>query len=164
MKNKISLFLSMSLLVMCCLSSVNFAHSAETNKQAVVAAATQFYVALNSFFTGDLEEMKDVWSHANDVTYMGPVGGLKIGWDQVLKHLEALAAIEIGGVIVPGDMHIIVGQDIAVVINLENGENSDATGKLQKVSIRATNTFRKEEGKWKMIGHHTDMMPWLNND
>lgn len=164
MKNKISIFLSIVALVMSCLSFSASTHAAEADEQAVIAATTQFYVALNSFFKGDLEEMKEVWSHADDVTYMGPVGGLKVGWDQVLKHLEILSAMNIGGVIVPGDMHMVVGQDIAVVINFENGENLDATGKLQKVSIRATNTFRKEDGKWKMIGHHTDMMPWLDSD
>jgi len=28
------------------------------------------------------------------------------------------------------------------------------------VSIRATNVFRKEGGQWKMIGHHTDLLPF----
>ena len=34
-------------------------------------------------------------------------------------------------------------------------------GKPQAVSIRATNLFRKEDGTWKMIGHHTDLLPFL---
>ncbi len=28
------------------------------------------------------------------------------------------------------------------------------------VSLRATNVFSKENGAWKMIGHHTDMLPF----
>jgi hypothetical protein len=31
------------------------------------------------------------------------------------------------------------------------------------VSIRATNLFRKESGAWKMIGHHTDLLPFLES-
>jgi ketosteroid isomerase-like protein len=33
----------------------------------------------------------------------------------------------------------------------------------EKVSIRATNIYRKENGQWKMIGHHTDLLPYLAN-
>ena len=28
-------------------------------------------------------------------------------------------------------------------------------------SIRATNIFRKEDGQWKMIGHHVDLLPQM---
>jgi ketosteroid isomerase-like protein len=43
-------------------------------------------------------------------------------------------------------------------IKAEPSENTDAEGKSKKVSIRATSLFRKESGKWKMIGHHTDLL------
>jgi ketosteroid isomerase-like protein len=33
-----------------------------------------------------------------------------------------------------------------------------------QVSIRATNLFRKENGAWKMIGHHTDLLPFLEKE
>jgi ketosteroid isomerase-like protein len=42
------------------------------------------------------------------------------------------------------------------------GSNLDAEGRPLQVSIRATNVFRKENGDWKMIGHHTDLLPFLN--
>jgi ketosteroid isomerase-like protein len=53
-----------------------------------------------------------------------------------------------------------VGQDLATVECVEVGENI-VNGKPTKVSIRATNTFRKENGQWKIIGHHTDKLPFL---
>jgi len=34
-------------------------------------------------------------------------------------------------------------------------------GKAEKVMLRATNVFRKENEQWKMIGHHTDTLPFL---
>jgi ketosteroid isomerase-like protein len=61
-------------------------------------------------------------------------------------------------------MEITVGQDLAITHNFEVGENYDKDGNLQKVSIRATNMFRKEDGQWKMIGHHTDLLPYLENN
>ena len=98
------------------------ARESKGDEKAVRAATEQFYAALNTMFTGELGPMKDVWSHAGDVTYMGPAGGLQVGWNQVLKEWEA----------------------------------------GREVSIRATNLFRKEHGTWKMIGHHTDLLPFLN--
>ena len=105
--------------------------------------------------------MKEAWSHADDVTYMGPGGGFQVGWDQVLASWEEQAAMKLGGEVKPEGMRITLGRDIAVVHNYEMGKNIDADGKPQEVSIRATNLFRKEQGKWKMIGHHTDLLPFL---
>jgi ketosteroid isomerase-like protein len=34
-------------------------------------------------------------------------------------------------------------------------------GKPQPVSIRTTTTLRKENGQWKVIGHHTDTLAYL---
>jgi ketosteroid isomerase-like protein len=129
--------------------------------KAVRKSAEQFYAALNALFTGEAGAMTEVWSHADDVTYMGPGGGLRIGWEQVLADWETQAAMKLGGKVKPENMHITVGQELAVVENYEKGENTNAEGKPQQVSIRATNLFRKEDGKWKMIGHHTDLLPYL---
>lgn len=135
----------------------------DNDKQAVMNAAARFYAALNIFFTGEMGPMKEVWSHADDVNYMGPGGGLKVGWAEVLKDWETVAAMKIGGKVTPVDMQVVVGTDIAIVTNFENGENTNAKGEIVKVSIRATNIFRKEDGQWKMIGHHTDLLPWLED-
>lgn len=138
--------------------------AAEGDAQAVKAAAEQFYVALNAMFTGDAEPMKAVWSHADDVTYMGPAGGFQKGWNEVLAVWVEHAAMKLGGKVVPEGMQITVGHDLAITHNFEVGENYDKDGVLQKVSIRATNMFRKEAGRWKMIGHHTDLLPYLEKD
>ncbi len=148
------------LLLVVFIGSIN-TQASEIDEKAVKQAVSQFYVALNEMFKGKIEPMKEVWSHAGDVTYMGPTGGIKIGWQQVLADWEAQAAMKLGGVVKPEGMHIIVGQDIAVTTNYEKGSNVDSEGKPIEVSIRATNIFRKEDGKWKMIGHHTDLLPFL---
>lgn len=135
--------------------------ASEEDEKAVMSAADQFYVALNAMFKGDVGPMQEVWSHADDVTYMGPAGGLTVGWDQILKIWEMHAAQKLGGEVKPADTHMTVGQDLAFTQNYEIGENTSKDGKPEKVSIRVTNIFRKENGKWKMIGHHTDLLPFL---
>lgn len=131
------------------------------SEKTVEAATREFYLALNEMFTGNIEPMKRVWSHADDVTYMGPAGNIRTGWQAVLADWEAQAALKLGGAVEPGDFHITVGPRIAVVINEEFGQNTDAEGNIQKVAIRATHIFRKEKGSWKMIGDHADPLPFL---
>jgi ketosteroid isomerase-like protein len=162
MKSKGTVWISLFiLLAFASLSCAKSTLASEENEKAVMNAVVQFYAALNTMFTGNVEPMKEVWSHADDVTYMGPGGGFQVGWDKVLENWEAQAAMKLGGKVDPADMQITVGQDIAVTNNYEKGENTNARGEIQKVSIRATNIFRKEDGKWKMIGHHTDLLPYL---
>ena len=40
---------------------------------------------------------------------------------------------------------------------VEHGENMSADGKPIPVDHRATNIFRREAGKWKLVHHHTDI-------
>ena len=161
MNYKTTAWISAVILALVSFSFANPALAAEKNEKSALEAATQFYAALNQMFTGDITQMKEVWSHADDVTYMGPTGGFDKGWGQVLKSWEAQAAMKLGGKVEGVDMLVTAGGDIAVVSDYENGENTNAKGEVQKVSIRATNIFRKEGGKWKMIGHHTDLLPYL---
>lgn len=125
---------------------------------AVRQAADRFYDALNAMFEDDLEPMKAVWSHADDVVYMGPGGSIKTGWPEVLEDWERQAARRLGGRVEPKDVHFTCGEDIAVMSARECGENTNIGGKHEKVAIRVTNIFRKENGEWKMIGHHTDLL------
>jgi len=128
---------------------------------AVQQAVNQFYASLNTLFTGDSAPMQQIWSHADDVTYLGPVGGFQVGWDQVRSVWESQAALKLGGKVEPSEIHVTVGGDLAAVQCYELGANVDAQGRPEQVSIRATNLFRKENGEWKMIGHHTDLLPFL---
>ena len=152
--------LSTFLLAVAGLTPLGIARAAEADEQAVKQANAKFYAALNAMFEGETEPMIAVWSHAEDVTYMGPGGGMLVGWDAVSAKWESQAAIKLGGTIQPEKIHVNVGQDTAIVDCYEIGENF-VDGKPQKVSLRATNVFRKENGQWKMIGHHTDLLPFL---
>ena len=142
----------------------NPAYAAQGDEAALTGAVDQFYSALNVMFTGDAAPMKAVWSHADDVTYMGPAGGFQKGWAEIEKVWDTHAALKLGGKVTPDQMVTTISQDIAFTHNYEIGENFDSAGKPQKVSIRATNVFRKEEGQWKMIGHHTDLLPYLEKE
>jgi ketosteroid isomerase-like protein len=136
------------------------AQAAPADEQAVRQANDGFYTALNEMFTGNIEPMQAVWSQADDVTYMGPDGKFIVGWDQVWNEWQKQAALKLGGEIRTEQIHATIGQDLATVECVEVGANL-VGGKLTPVTIRATNTFRKENGQWRMIGHHTDKLPFL---
>jgi ketosteroid isomerase-like protein len=161
MKTKRMVFGAMCVWAIVASGAVSSVGAAGTDEAAVAEAAARFYSALNAMFTGNLTPMKEVWSHKPDVTYMGPGGGFQVGWDQVSAEWEAQAAKKLGGSVKPQGTRITVGSEIAIVSNYEEGENTNVSGKAAKVSIRATNLFRKEGGTWKMIGHHTDLLPFL---
>ncbi len=161
MRNRNTAWMYILIVMIAGFMALNNTQASDDDKKAVMEATDKFYVALNSMFKGDLHLMKEVWSHADDVTYMGPVGGIKVGWDQVLASWEAQAAMKLGGSVHAEEMRVTAGNEIAVSSNYSKGENIDTEGKPQPVSIRATNIFRKEGGTWKMIGHHTDLLPFL---
>lgn len=133
-----------------------------TDHDEIAKAAAGFYAALNALFEGELGPMVEVWSHADDVTYMGPDGGFQVGWKDVLADWERQAAMKLGGRVEPEGMRIAVSGDLAVTHNYEKGENVNTGGKSGSVSIRATNLFRRENGAWQMIGHHVDTLPYLS--
>ena len=74
------------------LMTARAAQAADDDTQAVKAAVATFHDALNTLFTGDVAPMKVIWSHADDVTYMGPVGGMQVGWSQIEPYWDKQAA------------------------------------------------------------------------
>lgn len=81
-----ALVLSVKILAaVACLATCNRSSADET--KAVEQANTQFYTSLNAMFTGDAGPMQSVWSHAADVSFMGPGGGIISGWNDVNRAL-----------------------------------------------------------------------------
>jgi ketosteroid isomerase-like protein len=124
-------------------------------------AADRFYAALRAVFEGDVEPMAAVWSHADDVTYLGPSSSLCVGWEAVLAAWKAQAAMNLKGDIEPVDVHVTLGQDMAATSSYVRGHNFDRAGQRHQVAIRDTNLFRREDGVWKMVGHHSDPLPFI---
>ena len=158
MNKPTSLYLVAAALCAAFLLSNSPARAAEDNTAAVRAASNQFYTALNQLFTGDMAPMEALWSHRKDVTYMAPDGRFLVGWDAVRKDWASQAAMKMGGSIKPAQVKITAGSDLATVSNMEVGSVA-IQGKKKAISLRATSIYRKEKGQWKMIGHHTDLIP-----
>ena len=131
-----------------------------TNVQAISIATDNFYSALNNLFTGNGQPMKDAWSHADDVTYMGPDGLYLIGWGKIERMWNSVTALKLGGRVNPQQLHTIIGTDMALINCVEIGEN-EIDGKAETVSIRSSTVFCKRDGAWKVIAHQTDLLGYM---
>ena len=140
-----------------------FGCSSKNSEQEIKQANDQFYAALNTMFTGEAGPILDIWSHENNITYLGPFGGYLKGWEAIGDEFKKNAAMKLGGKIVCKESHIHHGTDIGYVVCVEEGINISAEGKTITVSHRATNIFNLQNGKWKLIHHHTDLSPQLED-
>jgi ketosteroid isomerase-like protein len=124
-------------------------------------ASEQFYAALNRMINGDPEPMMEVWSHGSDVATMHPLGGRETGWEEVRASWEQVAeAFSDGQVSLDGLMIVPLSDDVVYTLGTENGQ-AKLGDETVGVDWRVTNIYRREEGEWKMVLHHTDVSPEL---
>ena len=131
-----------------------------TDTKEIEAADDAFFAALRSMFSGDIAPMEALWSHADDVIYLGPIPDLfHIGWRVTDSDWSGQAQAHLGGDIRVIERHIVAGAEIATTHHVAeaSGQGPDATS----VRMRGTNVFRLEGGEWKMIAHHSDPLPYL---
>jgi ketosteroid isomerase-like protein len=131
-------------------------------EEEVRQASDQFYAALNRMANGDAGPMMEVWSHTSDVTTMHPIGGREVGWEQVRVPWEQVAALSSGGQVTLRDSLIRVVGDLAYESGTESGGMTLA-GQHVSFEQRVTNIYRREAGGWKIVHHHTDLSPAMQD-
>ena len=116
----------------------------------------RFYIALNSAMHSDLDPISAVWSHRPDVSNLSAAGGRAAGWNEVHADFQNMARLYPGGTIAPRDIVVVSGKDIGYSVCTETGQLRSPDGPMVSFNQRATNIFRLEDGKWKMIHHQAD--------
>lgn len=130
------------------------------DERAVRAAVEQWFVVLNAMLNGDPKPFADLYSHADDVTYMGAEGTYRTGWEATHADWQAQAQKSNGGTVEGADIHVVVGGNLAVAAHYTTGTVKQPNGKTAKTAVRETSVFRKEDGQWRMIAHHADGLPF----
>jgi ketosteroid isomerase-like protein len=102
--------------------------------------------------------MMEVWSHTADVTTMHPIGEREVGWEQVKGPWQQVASLASGGQVTIKDPLIWVVGDLAYEVGTEVGGGTLA-GEVVSFEQRVTNIYRREDGVWKTVHHHTDKSP-----
>ena len=139
--------------------------NASGNEQEEVKKALDgFYASLNAMLKGNPEPAKLVWSQSDDIAYMGADGGYQVGWDAFYADWVKQAHVGIGGSVIHSKVNVNAGKDIAVTHQLVKSVDPSGQGTGGGGSLRASSVFRKEGGKWMMIGHHVDVIPELKRE
>jgi ketosteroid isomerase-like protein len=122
------------------------------------AASERFYAALNSMANGDASAMAEIWEQAADVTVQHPIGGRNVGWDETADSWQRVAAISSDGRIERRDQRLRVIGDAAVETGVEH-VSFKLSGHAVQTQIRVTNVYRRTSTGWKIVHHHTDPSP-----
>lgn len=128
----------------------------------VRGASAQFYAALNRMLKGDAGPMQGIWSHGADVTAMHPIGGRHVGWDAVRTSFEKVSELASDGKVELRDQLVHIIGDVGYEAGVERGRVTLAAEPVT-IEHRVTNIYRREGGIWKIIHHHTDTSPAMQD-
>lgn len=129
---------------------------------SVRRASSQFYTALNKMVNGDAKPMAEIWAHDDEVTTMHPVGSREVGWNAVKASWEGIAEISSEGEVSLKDQQIRVVGDVAYEVGVED-VTATLSGETVHSEVRVTNIYRRADGTWKMVHHHTDLDPAMED-
>lgn len=121
-------------------------------------ASAKFYAALNRMTEGDSSQLADIWSHSETVTTMHPIGGKQVGWSEVKGSFDEVAGLASSGHVELAGQTLQSGGELAYELGIERGQFTLA-GETITVEQRVTNIYRREDGEWKIVHHHTDLSP-----
>jgi len=128
------------------------------HEEEVRDASNAFYAALNAMVNGDAAALKAIWSHSEEVSTMHPVGGRQLGWEEVWNTWDQVAQVSSDGKVVLKEQVIWAEANLAYETGVEQAEFRIA-GTKTSGDVRVTNVYRKENGSWKIVHHHTDIVP-----
>jgi ketosteroid isomerase-like protein len=113
--------------------------------------------ALSHQSQGRPEPFLELWSHADDVTIMAAIGGYHVGFEQVSSLLTAASKTQSFDTWGAENIVTTVGGDLAFSVELERYART-VNGKEEVMTLRATQIYRREDGAWKVIHRHGDVL------
>ena len=113
------------------------------------------HVALGQHTGGNPKPYLELWSHADDVSLMGGVGGHQVGIAAVTELLTA-AAQTLNYTTWSADTLVAdFGETLGFTVELEH-LTRQIDGETEEMSLRATTVYRREDGAWRVVHRHGD--------
>ena len=119
-------------------------------------AADAFYEAGNRLLAGDATAFAPIWSEADDISHMGPTGATVIGRKAVMEQFARESAMGFVGTLVADERQYVETAEMGLLFCTERTSGMTRDGEALRLDIRSTSVFRKEQGHWKVVHHHTD--------
>lgn len=98
-----------------------------------------------------------LWSHDDDVVLMGAAGSHQVGWADVDPHLTWASEHLHYNEFEVENLLTLVGDELAVTVDLEHMNRSTQQG-LDTRTLRVTQVYRVEQGRWRVAVRHGDPM------
>ena len=128
-----------------------------THEEEVRDFMARCHEALTHQSQGRSEPFLKLWSRAEDVTVMAAVGGYEVGFEEVSALLSWASKQQSFDSWSAENIATVVGTDLALSVELEHyGQHVD--GEAKDMTLRATQVYRREEGEWKIIHRHGDVL------
>jgi ketosteroid isomerase-like protein len=119
-----------------------------------------YHRAQKEFQKGNPQPLKDICSHADDVTIIGGMGGVEKGWVRVEKRYEWASSKFASK---DEDEHqnetvsLVATPEMAYAVEIERGRIRVAgSDRIQDLVLRVTTIFRREHAEWKLVHRHAD--------
>jgi ketosteroid isomerase-like protein len=119
-------------------------------------AADAFYAAGNQLLAGDADAFAAIWSESNEVSLLGPTGVVCTGRAAVMEQFAKEAGMGFRGTLVANERRFVEGAELGYMVCMERTSGMTLAGEALRSDIRATTIFRKDNGHWRAVHHHTD--------
>ena len=114
--------------------------------------------AEEEFARGRPADFKALWSHTDDVTLSGGLGGaIESGWQNVAARLDWASSNYVDGIRSRQEYSGSVHADFAYLVQKELIEaHIGGRAERAKQELRVTMVFRREKSGWRIIHRHAD--------
>jgi ketosteroid isomerase-like protein len=111
-----------------------------------------------AFMRGDMRRWHALQPHSSDYTLMPPFGGVRHGFDPSDENLDALAAYFRDG---DGELEVVqteISGGLALIVGIERQHGVVGDLPAQDCSLRVTLVYRREDGEWRLLHRHADVL------
>ncbi len=119
-------------------------------------AADAFYAAGNQLLAGDPLAFDAIWSEADDISHLGPLGAICTGRAAVMAEFAKESAMGFEGTLVGDERRFVETPEMGLLVSVQRTRGMTKAGEPIETDIRASTIFRKEAGQWRVVHHHTD--------
>jgi ketosteroid isomerase-like protein len=123
----------------------------------LTAFVDRCHAAITRQSQGDPEPFLELWSHADDVTIMAAIGGYQAGVDSGRGLLTAASRTQHFDGWRAENLATVLDDNLAFTVELEHYART-GDGEDKGMTLRATQVYRREDGQWRVIHRHGDIL------